>query len=191
MAATPTALGLLTSQDVNRYMCRARPMSTDLASLMKGAGAFRIPWMIPQTPGLASDLREAHLVLLVGGWTIETFRTKSLSVHHPVLPVFHLRGILARLPRAGLLPRPHPLFVPPESDQNLHPDLASVLDRLFDLLLTLVPILRNLLCECLSREVTLLGNTVVVVVVAATNDLERAFRRMVFGTPLRPLLCHL
>jgi hypothetical protein len=188
MAATPTALGLLTSQDVNRYT-RAKPMSTDLAILTKGAGAFRIPWMIHQTPGLTSDLREAHLVLPVGGWTIETCRTRSLSVFHPVHPVFHLRGILVRLSRAGLLPRLHPPFALPESGQNLHPDLASVLDRLFDLLLTLVPILRNLLCECLFSEVTLLANTVVEAAVA--NDLECAFRRIVFGTLLRHLLCHL
>lgn len=168
MATTPIALGLLTSQDVTRHS-RASPMSTDQSTLMKGAGTPRIPWMIPQTPGLASDLRVTHLVLPVGGWTIEMCRTRSLSATHPVLPAFHLRGILARLPHAGLIPRLHPLFAPPESDQNLRPDLASVLDRRFDLLLTLVPILRNPLCEYLFSEVTLLAKSVVKVAVA--NDL--------------------
>ena len=103
-----------------------------------------------------------------------------------VLPAFHLRGNLARLPRAGLIPHPRPLFAPPESDQNLRPDLPSVLDLLFGLLLTLVLILPNLLCECLFSEVTQLANSVVEVVVV--NDLACAFRRMVFATPFHPLL---
>lgn len=153
MVATPTAAGLLTIQDVTQRT-RGNPITTDLSTLMKGAGALRIPWMIPQTPGLANDLRVVHLALPVGGWTIETCRMRSLLVVRPVLPAFHLRGNLARLPRAGLIPRPHPLFAPPESDQNLRPDLPSVLDRLFGRLLILVPILPNLLCECLFSEVT-------------------------------------
>jgi hypothetical protein len=185
MVATRTAVGLHTSQDVTQRT-RANPITTDLSTLTKGAGTLRIPWMIPQTPGLANDLREAHLALPVGGWTIETCRTRSLSVARPALLVFHLRGNLARLPRAGLIPHPHPLFVPPESDQNLRPDLPSVLDRLFGLLLILVPILPNLLYEYLFSEVTQLANSVVEVVVV--NDLACVFRRMVFGTPLRPLL---
>lgn len=188
LMATPTALDLLlTPQDVTRHAL-ASLISTDLATLMKGAGIPCIPWMIPQTPGVASDLRVSHHILLVGGWTIETCRTRSLSVVHPVLPAFHLRSILARLPRAGLHPRLHPLFVPLESDQNLRPDLPSVLDRLFDRLLSLVLILRNLLCECLFNEVILLVNSVVEVAVA--NDLECAFRQIVLGTPLRPPLRH-
>ncbi len=185
MVATPTAVGLLTSQDVTQRT-RANPITTDLSILMKGAGALRIPWMIPQTPGLANDLRVAHLALPVGGWTIETCRTRSLLVVRPALLAFHLRGNLARLLRAGLIPHPHPLFVPLESDQNLRPDLPSVLDRLFGLLLILVHILPNLLCECLFSEVTQLANSVVEV--AVINELACAFRRMVFGTPLRPFL---
>jgi hypothetical protein len=187
LTATPTALDLLTPQDVTRHV-RANLISTDLATLTKGAGTPCIPWMIPQTPGLASDLRVSHHILLVGGWTIETCRTRSLSVVHPVLPAFHLRSILARLPRAGLLPRLHPLFAPLESDQNLRPDLPSVLDHLFDRLLSLVLILRSLLCERLFSEVILLANSVVEVAVA--NDLECDFRQIVFGTPLRPPLRH-
>ena len=144
MVATPSAG--LTSQDVAYRPC-ASPITTDLSTLTKGAGTLRIPWMIPQTPGLANDLRVAHLALPVGGWTIEMCRTRSLLVVRPVLPASHLRGNLARLPRAELIPHPHPLFAPPESDQNLRLDLPSVLDRLFGLLLILVPILRNLLCE--------------------------------------------
>ena len=144
MAATPIVVGLLTSQDVTQHT-RASPITTDLSTLTKGAGTLRIPWIIPQTPGLANDLRVAHLALHVGGWTIETCRTRSLLVARPALPAFHLRGNLARLPRAGLIPHPHPLFVPPERDQNLRLDLPSVLDRLFGLLLILVPILPNLL----------------------------------------------
>jgi hypothetical protein len=124
--------------------------------------------MIPQTPGLANDLQVAHLALPVGSWTIETCHTGSLLVarpSRPVLPAFHHRGNLARLPRAGLIPHPHPLFPPPESNLNLRPDLLSILDRLFGLLLILVPILPNLLCECLFSEVTQLTNFVVKVVV--------------------------
>ena len=185
MVAIHTAVGLPTSQDVTQRT-RANPITTDLSTLTKGAGTLRIPWMIPQTRGLANDLRVAHLALPVGGWTIETYRTRSLLVVRPDLPAFHLRGNLARLPRAGLIPQPHPPFVPPESDQNLRPDLPSVLDRLFGLLLILVPILPNLLCECLFSEVTQLANSVVEV--AVVNELACAFRRMVFGTPLRPLL---
>jgi hypothetical protein len=184
MAEIPTGMGLLTSRDVTRHT-RASPISTDLATLTKGAGTLRIPWMIPPIPGLASDLRVTHLTLPVGDWTIETCRTKSLLVDRPVLPVFHLRGNLARLPRAGLIPHLHPLFARPESDRNLPPDLPSVLDRLFDLLLTLVPTLPNLLCECLCSEVTLLANSVAEV--AVVNDLACAFRRMVFGTRMCPL----
>ena len=76
MAATHTAVGLRTSQDVTR---RTRgPITTDLSTLMKGAGTLRIPWMIAQTPGLANDLRVAHLALPVGGWTIEMCRMRSL-----------------------------------------------------------------------------------------------------------------
>ena len=186
LMATPTALDLLlTPQDVTRH-ARASLISTDLATLTKGAGTLCIPWMIPQTPGLTIDLRVSHLILLVGGWTIETCRTRSLLVVHPVLPAFHLRSILARLPRAGLHLRLHPLYAPPESDQNLRPDLPSVLDRLFDRLLSLVLILRSLLYEYLFSEVILLVNSVVEVAVA--NDLECAFRQIVFGTPLRPPL---
>jgi hypothetical protein len=185
MVTTPIAVGLLISQDVAQRTC-ANPITTDLSTLTKGAGALRIPWMIPQTHGLANDLRVAHLALPVGGWTIETCRTRNLLVVLPVLPAFHLLGNLARLPRAGLIPHPHPLFAPPESDQNLRPDLPSVLDRLFGLLLILVPILPNLLCECLFSEVTQLANSVVEV--AVVNDLACTFRRMVFVTPLRPLL---
>jgi hypothetical protein len=185
MAATPTAVGLLISQDVTQRT-RASPITTDLSTLTKGAGTLRIPWMIPQTPGLANDLRVAHLALPVGGWTIEMCRTRSLLVARPVLPAFHHRGNLARLPRAGLIPHPRRLFAPPESDLNLRPDLPSVLDRLFGLLLILVPILPNLLCECLFSEVTQLANSVVEV--AVVNDLACTFRQMVFETPLRPLL---
>ena len=178
------AVGLLTCQDVIQ---RTRePITIDLSTLTKDAGTLRIPWMIPQAPGLCNDLRVAHLALPVGGWTIEMCRTRSLLVVHPVLPAFRLRGSLARLLRAGLIPHPHPLFAPPESDQNLRPDLPSVLDRLFGLLLILAPILPNLLCECLSSEVSQLANSVVEV--AAINDLACAIRRMVFGTPLRPPL---
>ncbi len=184
MVATPIAVGLLTSQDVTRYT--HGPITTDLSTLTKGAGTLRIPRMIPQTPGLASGLRVTHLALPVGGWTIETCRTRSLLVVPPVPPAFHLRGNLARLPHAGLIPQLHLLFAPPVSDQNLPPDPPSVLDRLFDLLLTLVPILLNLLCECLFSEVTLLANSVDEV--AGVNDLVCASRRMGFGTPLRPLL---
>ena len=185
MVATPTAVGLLTSQDVTQRT-RANPITTDLSTLMKGAGTLRIPLMIPQTHGVANDLRVAHLALPVGGWTIEMCRMRNLLVVRPVLPAFHLRGNLARLPRAGLIPHPHPLFAPPESDQNLRPDLPSVLDRLFGLLLILVLILPNLLCECLFSEVTQLANSVVEV--AVVNDLACAFRRMFFGTPLHPIL---
>jgi hypothetical protein len=186
MVATPTvtAAGLLTSQDVTQ---RSRdPITTDLSILTRGAGTLRIPWMIPQTPGLANDLRVAHLALPVGGWTIETCRMRSHLVVRPVLPAFRLRGNLARLSRVGLILHPHPLFVPPESDQNLRPDLPSVLDRLFGLPLILVPILPNLLCECLFSEVTQLASSVVEV--AVVNDLACAVRRMFFGTLLRPLL---
>jgi hypothetical protein len=183
MVATPSAVGRLTSQDVAYRPC-ASPITTDLSTMTKGAGTLRIPWTIPQTPGLANDLRVVHLA--VGGWTIEMCRTRSLLVVLPVLPAFLLRDNLARLPRAGLIPDPPPLFVPPESDQNLRPDLPSVLDRLFGLLLILVLILPNLLCECLFSEVTQLANSVVEV--AVINDLACAFRRTVFGTPLRPLL---
>ena len=183
MAATLT-VGLRTSRDVTQGS-RA-PITTDLSMLTKGAGALRIPWMIPQAPGLANDLRVAHLALPVGGWIIETCRMRSLLVVRPVLPAFHLRGNLARLPHVGLIPHPHPLFAPPESDQNLRPDLPSVLDRLFGLLLILVPIPQNLLCGCLFSEVTQLANSVVWVVVV--NDSACAFRRMFFETPLRPLL---
>jgi hypothetical protein len=102
-----------------------------------------------------------------------------------VLLAFRLRGSLARLPRAGLLPHPHPLFAPPESDQNLRPDPPSDLDLLFGLLLILVPILANLLCEYLFSEVTQLANSVAEV--AVVNVLA-CVRRMFFGTPLRPLL---
>jgi hypothetical protein len=178
------AVDLLTCQDVIQ---RTRgPITTDLSTLTKGAGTLRILWMIPQTPGLGNDLRVAHLALPVGDWTIEMCRTRGLLVARPVLPAFRLRGSLARLPRAGLIPHPHPLFALPESGQNLRPDLPSALDRLFGLLLILVPILANLLCECLFSEVTQSANSVAKV--AVVNDLARAFRRMVFGTPLRPLL---
>jgi hypothetical protein len=122
----------------------------------------------------------------VGGWTIETCRTRSLLVARPVLPTFHHQGNLTRLPRTGLIPHPHPLFTPPKSDLNLCPDLPSVLDCLFGLLLILVPILPNLLCKCLFSEVTQLTNSVVKVMVV--NDLACTFRQMVFETPLRPLL---
>ena len=162
-------------------------MSTDLVSLTNRAGPPRMPWMTSQNLGLASDLRVAHLVLPGGEWTIETFRMRSRLVVHPVLPAFHLRDILARLHRAGLHLRLHPLFAPPESDQNLRPDLASVLVRLFDHLLTLVPILPNLLYECPFSEVILLANSVVEV---AVNELA-CVRQTGFGTPSRPLLCHL
>ena len=185
MVVTLTAVVLLTCQDeVQRT--RVSPITTDLSTLTKGAGTLRIPWMIPQTLGLANDLRVAHLALPVGGWTIEMCRTRSLLVVRPVLPAFRLRGNLVRLPRAGLIHHPHPLFAPRESDRNLLPDLPSVLDRLFGLLLILVPILPNLLCECLFSEATQLANSVVEVVVV--NDLACVFRRMVFATPLRPLL---
>lgn len=179
MAVTPTAVGLLTSQDVTQRT-RASPTTTDLFTLTTGAGTLRIPWMIPQTLGLANDLRVAHLALLVGGWTIETCRTRNLLVVRPVLPAFHPRGNLERLPHAGLIPHPHLLFAPPESDQNLLPDLPSVLDRLSDLLLILVPIPPNLLCEYLFSEVTQLANSIVVV-----NDLACAVRRKF--VPSRPL----
>ena len=187
MAATLTALGLPTSQDVTQYT-RARPMSTDLVSLMKDAGAPRIPRITTQSLGLASDLRVVHLVLPGGEWTIEMSRTRSLLVVHPVLPAFHLRDILARLHRAGHLPHRHPLFALPESDQSLRLGLASVLIRLFDHLLTLVPILRNLLYECPFSEVTLLANSVVEV---AVNELACVTRQTGFETPSQPLLCHL
>ena len=185
MVTTPIAVVLLISQDVAQRT-RANPITTDLSTLMKGAGTLRILWMIPQTHGLANDLRVAHLALPVGGWTIETCRTRNLLVVLPVLPASHLRGNLARLPRAGLIPHPHPLFAPPESDRNLRPDLPNVLDRLFGLLLILVPILPNLLCECLFSEVTQLASSVVEV--AVINDLACAVRRIFIGTPLRPLL---
>jgi hypothetical protein len=181
MAVTPTAVGLLTSQDVTQRTC-VSPTTTDLSTLTTGAGTLRI-WMIPQAPGLANDLRVAHLALPVGGWTIETCHTTSLLVVRPVLPAFHLRGNLERLPRAGLIPHPHPLFAPPESDQNLRPDLRSVLDRLFGLLLILVLILPSLLCEYLFSEVTQLANSVVEV--AVVKDLACAVRRMF--VPSRPL----
>ena len=178
------AVGLLTCQDV--IQCTRGPITTDLSTLTKDAGTPRILWMIHQTPGLGNDLRVLHLALPVGEWTIEMCRTRSLLVVRPVLPAFRLRGSLARLPRAGLIHHPHPLFAPPESDQNLRPDPPSVLDRLFGLLLILVHILPNLLFECLFNEVTQLVNFVAKI--AVVNDLACAFLRIVFGTPLRPLL---
>lgn len=155
MPAIPTALGLLTSQDGTLHTL-ASPISTDPATLTKDAGALHTPWMIPRTPGELSDLRVVHLVLPVGGWTIGIIcHMKSLLVVLPVLPVSHLRGILVLPLRAELLPRLHPPFAPPESGQNLRRGLANILDRLCSLLLTLVPTLRNLLCDHRFSEVTL------------------------------------
>ena len=187
MAVTPIAPGLLISRDGTRYS-RARPASTDLPTLKRGAGTLHTPWMIPRTPGLASDLRVTHLDLPVGGWTIEMCRMKSLSVVHPVLPGFHRQGILAPPPRARPHPRLRPPFAPLESGQNLRHTLASVLDRLCGPLLTLAPTLRNLLCDRRFSEVTLSVNSVVGVAVVC--DLECAFRRMAFVTPSLPPLCH-
>ena len=184
MVVTPIVLGLLTSRDGTRYT-RASPASTDLTTLKRGTGTTL--WMIPQTPGILGDLRVTHLVLPVGGWTIEMYRMKGLSVDHPVLPGFHRRGIRALLPRAGLHHRLPPPFAPPESDRNLCHILASILDLLSGLLLT-PPTLRNLLCDRKFIEVILLVNFVVDV--GAACDLECAFQRMAFATLLLPLLCN-
>jgi len=156
MAAILTALHLLTSRDGSLYIqARARSTLTGLATLTKGAGTIHTLWMTPQIPGPTSDLQVVRLVLPVGVWTIETCRMKSLSVPHPVLPGFHLRGTLALQPRVGLIPRRHPPFAPPESDQNLPHGLASIPNRLCDPLLTLAPALRNLLCNRRFIGVTL------------------------------------
>jgi len=185
MAVTPIALGLLTSRDGTRYT-RANPVPTGLATLTRGTGTTL--WMIPQTPGITSDLRVIHFVLPVGEWTIEMCHMKGLSVVHLVLPVFHRRGILALPPRVGLHPRLPPPFAPPESDQNPCHVLASILDRLSGPLLTLAPTLRSPLGDRKFIEVILLVNFVVDV--GAACDLECAFRRMAFVTLLLLLLCN-
>jgi hypothetical protein len=184
MAVTPIALGLLTSRDGTRYI-RANLVPTDLATLKRGTGTTL--WMIPQTPGIIGDLRVTHLVLPVGGWTIEMCHMKGLSAVH-VLLVFHRRGILALPPLVG--PHPHlPLpFARPESDQNPCHFLASILDRLSAPLLTLAPTLGSPLCDRKFIEVILLANFVVNV--GAACGLECAFRRMAFATLLLPLLCN-
>ena len=187
MVVTPIALDLLTSRDGTRYN-PDRPVFTDLYTLMKGVGTLHILWMITLTPGLVHDLRVAHLVLPVGGWTIEMCPMNSLSVVHPVLPVFRRRGILALPSRAGLHPRLRPPFAPPESGQILCQRLANVLGHLCDPLPTLAPTLRNPLCDHRFSKVTLWVNPVVAV--AVVRDLECAFRRMAFGTPLLLPLRH-
>lgn len=187
MAVTPIALDLLTSRDGTRFNPDS-PVFTDLSTLMKGAGTLHTPWMITLTPGLVHDLRIAHLVLPVGGWTIEMCLMNSLSVLHPVLPGFRRRGILALPSRARLHPRLRPPSAPPESGQILCQRLANVLGHLCDPLLTLAPTLRNPLCDHRFSEVTLWVKSVVGVAVVC--DLECAFRRMAFATPLLLPLRH-
>ena len=184
MAVTPIALDLLTSRDGTRYT-RANLVPTDLATLKRGTGTTL--WMIPQTLGIIGDLRVTHLVLPVGGWTIEMCLMKGLSAAH-VLLVFHRRGILALPPLVGLHPHLPLPFARPESDQNPCHVLASVLDRLNAPLLTLTPTLGNPLCDRQFIEVILLVNSEANV--GAACGLECVFQWMAFATLLLPLLCN-
>lgn len=96
--------------------------------------------------GLASDLRVLHLVL-VGDRTVGTCRMKGPLVVRLVPHAIHLRNALVLAPLAGRLLHPHPLFAPRESGQNLHRDLATILDPLCGHLLVLVRLLQSLLYD--------------------------------------------
>ncbi len=149
MAATLTGLGVLTCLD-ETWRTRALLTITGRATLRKGAGVLHSLWMMHRT-GLASDRQVPHLVL-VGDRTAGTCRMKGPSVVRPVPHVFHLRNTLALALPAGRLPRPHPPFAPPESGQNLHRGLATVLDPRCGHLLVLVRLLQTLLYDRLFSE---------------------------------------
>lgn len=104
--------------------------------------------------GLASDRQVPHLVL-VGDRTAGTCRMKGPSVVRPVPRIFHLRNALALALLAEHPLRHHPPFAPPESGQNPHRGLATVLGPLCGHLLVLVRLLQTLLYDRLFSEATL------------------------------------
>lgn len=152
MPATLTVLQILTCLD-GTWRTRARLTITDRATLTKGAGVLHFLWMIRQT-GLASDLLVPHLVL-VGDRTAGTCHMKGPSVVRLVPRAFHLRNTLVLAPLAGRLLRRHLPFAPPESGQNLHHGLATVLHPQCGHLLVLIRSLQTLLCDRLCSEAIL------------------------------------
>jgi len=106
---------------------------------------------------------------------------KGPSVVHPVPHVFHLRDTLALALLAGRLLRRPPPFAPPESGQNLHHGLATILGPPCGLLLVLVRLLQTRLYDRLSSEVILLANPRVGVV---ARDMGCATTTMAFEIPL-------
>ena len=94
--------------------------------------------------GLASVLLVPHLVL-VGDRTAGTCRMKGPSVVLPAPHAFHLRNTLVLALLAGRLLRRHPPFALPESGQNLHHGLVTILDPQCGHLLVLVRLLQTLL----------------------------------------------
>ena len=94
--------------------------------------------------GLVTNLQVVHLVL-VGDRTAGTCRMKGPSVVRLVPHAIHLRNALALALLAGRPLRRLPPFAPPESGQNLHHGLATILDLLCGHLLALVRLLQSLL----------------------------------------------
>ena len=99
--------------------------------------------MIHRT-GHASDLQVLHLVL-VGDQTAGTCPMKGHPVLHLGPHAIHLRNALALLLLAERLLRRHPPFAPPESGQNLHLGLVTILDLQCGHPLVLVHLLQTLL----------------------------------------------
>jgi hypothetical protein len=103
--------------------------------------------------GLASDLRVRHLVL-VGDRIVGTCHMKGPSVVHLVPHAIHLQNttlVMALLAERLRLPRPP--FAPLESGQNLHHDLATILDLRYGHLLVLVHILQSLYDRLFSEAI--------------------------------------
>ena len=142
MPASLTGLGILTWLDVT-WRTRARLTTTGRTTLKKGAGVLHSLWMMHRT-GLTSDLQAPHLAL-VGDRTAGTCLMKCPSVVRPVPHAFHLRNTLALALLAGRLLRRHLPFAPPESGQNLHHGLVTILDPQCGRLLVLVRLLQILL----------------------------------------------